>query len=409
LDLDYLRLLSLVILLPAAIKLASRRENARLLKIPADKYLLAYLVLQLVIQSQVTSFTDLLRSICTLFIDVFLPYYVFSRGLSDRRGMQDVFASFAAACTVMALIGVFELLKGWLLYSSLPAFLDVRWGYGHYLARDGALRATVSTGHPIVFGYVMTVALGLHMAVRAAYPSAASWRNVAVLLGGGIAVSLSRGPWIGAVVMLALATALAPRPAVRIGKITVTAVLLVPVLMFTPYGSKVIGLLPFIGTVDAETVTYRQQLFNVAWDVVMMNPFFGSPYYQSSGVLEQMRQGEGIIDIVNSYLGIALVTGFVGLALFVLVFASSARSLLVYLARHEDKMGAEHVMGRSLLATIVGVLTILATASSINAIPVVYWCLAGACAAYVRYIQAASYDEVPPSPQRKPGFRAASS
>ena len=38
--------------------------------------------------------------------------------------------------------------------------------------------------------------------------------------------------------------------------------------------------------------------------------------------METMRQGEGIIDIVNSYLQVALETGLVGLGFFLLIFIS---------------------------------------------------------------------------------------
>ena len=405
-DVDYLRLLSVLVLFPTAARLALKPESVRLFRIPSDKYLVGYLTLLLCLQAPVTSYTDLLRSFVALFIDVFLPYYVFSRGLSDFSRMREVFASFTAACALIAVIALFEFFKGWLLYSSLPTFLDAHWSYGHYMSREGALRVVVSTGHPIVLGYVMTVALGLHLALRHAYPNRTSWRLVAFALVAALVVSLSRGPWVGAFAMLGVAIALAPRSVARIGKNGVPVVILVSLLAITPFGAKVVALLPFIGTADSETVAYRQQLFNVAWDVVMMNPFLGSPYYMATDAMEQMRQGEGIIDVVNSYIGVALGSGLVGLALFGAVFVSTARHLFVYLFRHGDEESVEHVTGRALLATLVGVLTIIATASSINAIPVIYWCLAGACAAYVRALQVGTYGEASPSLPRKTGFHA---
>src|SRR5947209_19575554 len=100
----------------------------------------------------------------------------------------------------------------------------------------------------------------------------------------------------------------------------------------------------------------------------MMNPILGSPYYLSSPGMEQMRQGEGIIDMVNSYLGVALPTGSVGLFLFLAVFGSS----LICLLRQSFDRYAHHDEGRTvaraLLAALVGILVTIATASSIGAI-----------------------------------------
>src|SRR5436190_138143 len=137
LDVDYLRLLSIVILLPTAIQLRLKPGTPRLFK------------------------------------------------------MRAALASFAAACAVMAVIAVFELLKGWLLYSSLPNFLNVVWGMGGYMMREGSLRATVSTGHSIILGYVLTVGLGLHLALRSFYPTERSWRLVLILIGAGIFASFA--------------------------------------------------------------------------------------------------------------------------------------------------------------------------------------------------------------------------
>ena len=383
LDIDYLRLLALTVLLPSALRMAGQPESVRLLRLPADKYLLGYLTLQLVSQALTTSTTDLLRWMLATFIDVFLPYYVFSRGLADLRRTRDVFASFAAVCAVMAVMALFEVAKGWLLYSSLPNFLNVTWNFGSYMMRDGSLRATVSTGHSIVFGYVMTVGLALYMALRPGDLGGRSWHAMAILLAAAVGASFSRGPWVGAAAMSAALVFMGPNRASRIGKVALVAVLGIPVLMLTPYASKIISLMPFIGAFDEGSVDYRQQLFTVSIDVLMQNPIFGSPYYMFNAAMEQMRQGEGIIDMVNSYLQVALSSGLVGLALFAGVFASSMIRLFAHLNRYEARDSEAHVTGRALLAALVGALVTIATASSINVIPVVYWCLAGACAAYL--------------------------
>ena len=382
---DYLRLLSLVVLLPMAFVLLSRPTTPGLLKMPTDKYVFGYIALLLILQAPLSSTTHLLRSAVSDLIDTLLPYYVFSRGISDARRLREAATSFVAAGSVLAVIGVFESLKGWLLYSSLSNVLGVRWGYGSYMLREGSLRATASAGHSIVLGYLLTVALGLHLMLQSVLGNRRYWVMLALLLGAGIVATMSRGPWVGAAAVVVVASVMGPGAAKRLGTYAVLAFLAAPILLITPVGSKIISVLPFIGTVDASTISYREQLFNVSWDVLMLNPIFGSPHFMSNAALEQLRQGEGIIDMVNSYLGVAMVSGFVGLALFSGAFVSSVVGLWRHLVRHPDKGGDDYRTGLALLATLVGVLLILATASSINAIPVVYWCLVGTCSAYLRF------------------------
>ena len=407
--LDFLRVLSFVILLPLALVLLTRSDTVGLFRMPTDKYVFGYIVLLLAIQMPITSTTDLLRSMVTHLIDTLLPYYVFSRGISDLKRLRDTGAAFVAACTIISVVAVFEFFKGWLLYSSLANFLDVRWRYGAYMLRDGSLRATVSTGHSIVLGYVLTVALGLHLMIRPAFANKQFWRAILLTLCVGIAASMSRGPWVGAVGLVLVALAIGPGAGKRLGTATLLLILSLPILMLTPIGAKLISYVPFIGDVDAANVSYRQQLFEVSWNVLMLNPFFGSPFYMAYGTMEQLRQGEGLIDMVNSYLAVAMVSGFVGLSLFAGAFLSCAVRIFRHLLRHPSKGGEEYVIGKSLLATLVGILLIIATASSINAIPVVYWCVVGLCAAYLRLASVpravvATQTTARPNALRQPSF-----
>ena len=410
LAIDYLRVLSLVILLPLALSMLSDPARARLFGLPTDKYLLAYLGLQLVIQAPTTTTTDTMRWLVAQFIDVYLPYYAFSRGLSDLSRLRDALASFVAGASLLAVIALFESAKGWLLYSSLANVMDVNWGFGGYMFRNGSLRATASLGHSIIFGYVMVVALGLHLSLRSAYATTRAWKIVLVLLSAGIVASMSRGPWVGAAAVVAIALAMSPGAGAKLGKFGVAAICIVPLVMMTPLGARIVAVMPFIGNVDAGSVEYRQQLFNVSWNVLMMNPIFGSPYYMASESMQQLREGGGgIIDMVNSYLGIAMFSGFAGLALFGGVFASGAARMYFHLARHPARGSENFSTGLALLATLVGVLVTIATVSSIDAVPVIYWCLAGACAAYLhlgtgeRVALPAELSTPDPSPVRSRG------
>ena len=87
------------------------------------------------------------------------------------------------------------------------------------------------------------------------------------------------------------------------------------------------------------------------------------------------------------------------------MFLSFALQLFRHLLRHPSKGGEEYEIGKALLATLVGILLIIATASSINAIPVVYWCVLGLCAAYLRLVALPRPATAAPSPARPNALR----
>ena len=392
LKLDYFRLLSVMLLLPCVLRAARDPASPGLFKLPADKYVMAYLVLLIGLQAPVTTTTDILRAILSQLLDVVLPYYAFSRALNSIDKLRDALAAFVAGCSVLAVIAIFESGKHWLLYSALAAVLNVEYGFGGYMERSGSLRAAASAGHSIILGYVLSVALGLHFALRHAFVQKKSWLAICCLLGAGVVVSFSRGPWVGAAAMLLAVVLLSPNAGGKLVRIAALSILVVPLLMLTPMGDKLINILPFIGHVDSDSVDYRRELFTVSWNVLMMNPLFGSPLYMSNAAMEQLRQGEGIIDMVNSYMGVAMYSGLVGVTLFSMAFVSNLLGLFGHLRRLEDKTSEEFAIGRALLATLFGVMVSIATLSSIDAVPVVYWCLVGICSAYLYRAKVASID-----------------
>jgi O-antigen ligase len=103
--------------------------------------------------------------------------------------------------------------------------------------------------------------------------------------------------------------------------------------------------------------------------------------------MEAMRQGQGIIDVTNHYLGITLNLGLAGLGLFAGFFATILIGIYRAMRSISDKDSDEYLLGRALLATLLAILTIITTASSIYFIPIVYWSVAGIGVAYIQMIR----------------------
>ena len=393
-DVNHARLLSLVILLPAYFTLRGDAETVSFGRTWADRWLLGYVLLQLGLQGSVDTVTNTLRSALGAFLDVFLPYYVASRSLRSLEDCRDALGSFVFAALLMAPVAAFEYAKHWLLYSTLAGAMGVPFGMGNYLSRGDSLRALASTGHSIILGYVMLVGMSMYFFVQRSIGRRGAVLAILATMAVGLITPVSRGPWVGAAAALTVLLLTGPNKVSRLGQFTAIAVPTLAVLLVSPFGAKIIDVLPFVGTVDAVNVAYRQRLFEVSMSVLMNNPVFGSFDYLSAPQMQEMIQGEGIIDMVNSYLSIAMSFGFVGLTMFSFVFISAAWS--VFRGMRATAPGSElHDLGRALLATLVGALVTIATLSSILIIPTVYWLIAGLCVGYAQLATRRQDFEVP--------------
>lgn len=377
--LNHPRLISLVLLLPAALVLLQQRASLPLGSTWPDKLLLAYLLLAGVLQLREENITTTLRGCFYLFTDVFLPYYVASRSLRTTEDFKHALTGLVIASVLLGALAMFELLRHWNLYAALQNAMGFPAPVGGYLGRENMLRASVTAGQPIPLGLVMMTAMGAFFFLR---ESATRWQRTLgwIVLTGGLAASLSRGPWVGAIFTIIVFLALGPKPVKDLLRTGLLVVVALPVLTVFPLGHRVLDLLPFIGGVEEANVTYRQRLLENAWVVIERNFWFGSVDYLQTPEMLSMVQGQGIIDIVNTYVGVALHHGMVGLGLFCLFFALAGAG--VYKAQRKPDNPQARLLGRALFATLAGILLTIFTVSSISFIPLVYWTIAGVCVAY---------------------------
>jgi hypothetical protein len=386
-NIHYIRLLALVILVPAF--LAIRRDAEPFGRLMPDKLIGAYMILNFLLMLSASTFTNTLRhAVFYVFIDTFLPYYVASRSLKRLEDFRDVSMAFVIGALVLSAVGIFESARHWLLYAPLQDALNIRWGYGNYLSRveGGELRAQGSTGHPIAFGYVTAVAASLLFYLRGSVANKLAWSLGMVFLIAGLVLSVSRGPWVGAVTMVLVFVISGKSPVSALLKLGLAVLVITPVLLESSLGQTIVDHLPFIGTIEEESVNYRQRLLEISVQVILQNPFFGAFDYIYSPAMQDLTQGEGIIDIVNTYLGIGLASGLVGLSLFSGFFLAVAIGVFKAMSCLSDKTEERYILGRALLAVLSGILVIIFTVSSISVIPVIYWCIAGLGVAYARVL-----------------------
>lgn len=387
LALSHARILALAILLPAFLIQIRQADTLPFGRSGSDKVLAAYLLLVTALYLRATTVTDALREAIYLFADVFLPYFVISRSLKNLQSFRDALLSFVLAIMVLAPIAVFESYKHWLLYRSVLDSLELQGGMTTYLGRDEILRAVASAGQAIALGYVMVVGIGFYLFLQRSFQRKFTRRIGMALLAAGLIAALSRGPWVGAAVLLIVFVATGPNPARRLIGLALSGMLAFALIAALPGGERVINLLPFIGKTDESNVDYRMNLFNNSMIVIQRNPWFGSVNFMETPEMEAMRQGQGIIDVVNTYIRVTLEHGFLGLGLFIGFFALVVTGVYRAMRSLRDKDSDEHLLGRALLATLVAIMVIISTVSSITVIPIVYWSVAGLGVAYAQMVR----------------------
>jgi hypothetical protein len=341
---------------------------------------LGYAALQLFLLLQDVSITATGRAGLHLTLDILLPYCVASRCLRTLSDWRDLVASFILGLLALSPIAAFEFVKEWLLYSSLPWHWDVQsWASG-YVLRGSQLRARATAGHPLVFGLMMVLALALSPYLGSFVSRLGRW-GLGSLLAVGLLAPFSRGPWVGAVMVFLILMMATPMPRRRLINVVMMVGFAMFCVSFTPLADQIVDLMPFVGTVDSYNVDYRSRLFDAAWIVIQDNPWFGSSTYMSTPEMLSLIQGEGIIDLVNVYVNVALDHGLVGLALFCGAFFVAVVGI-VRKKRRVDVSNEEQLLGGCLLAALSGLMIIIATISNFTNVSLIYSLITGLAVGY---------------------------
>ena len=160
----------------------------------------------------------------------------------------------------------------------------------------------------------------------------------------------------------------------------VLALLVAPVLAFTPLGEVLYS----SATAESQNFDYRVRVFEVATGVILQSPFFGAFNALYSPAMQELRQGQGIIDIVNTYIGVGLRSGLVGMSLFAGFFVAVALRLWPILRSASLADTGAGDVGRALLAALACIVVTIGTVSPITYVPIIYYLVSALCVAFAR-------------------------
>lgn len=376
-DLTGARVLAIVLLPGLALKLASDSTYRRQSWVTVvDVAVVLYQVWRIALLVPSTNTTSLLRATVESLLDILLPYYVFSRGIRTSADLRFILSHVALALGFAATLGVVEEFAHRTFYNSLQWVYGLQWQLTFELARGSHLRVQAMTPQPILLAFEMIVALGIW-----AYLRGAEWRRpsaffIFALLGACLTFTWSRGPWLGAMALFICMLGLRKMPRKVFGTLLVLFIaggLLIKAIGADEVVMSLLGGLFGSGAADLDSIAYRKQLLDTALALLRQSPWLGVPNYAAQ--MQDLKQGEGIIDLVNSYVAIALNTGVIGLVIYMLPFVVTLRRMLGVPPAGDADASAEASntdrFARAFISLTIAALLTIFTTSTFATIPLI--------------------------------------
>ena len=338
LELDNRRVSSILLLSWAALEIMAAKPAPRATRfLWIDLLVLAYQGLRFALQVPHSTFTTLARIAVESTLDVLLPYFVVTRGIRSMADLRLVGSHLFIGIIFTAVVAVTEALLQHNLYSGLQGIYQVRWQLTYELMRGSLIRVQATTSQPIILAFMLLFGIGLGFWLKGE-----QWRRPAVFaLFATIVVAevatFSRGPWLAVIVILCALVAMRRLSAAAF-RVTLVAIVLAGVgLKLANADQEVVAALGAIfgsERADIASIEYRRELLDTSLALIKQSPWFGVPNYAAQ--MQSLVQGEGIIDIVNSYVAIMLDAGLVGLVLYLLPFIVVLNRLISAIPRAQQ-------------------------------------------------------------------------
>jgi O-antigen ligase len=297
--------------------------------VPA-RFDLAFALLMLlfvVIGGRGEPFTTWLRAILDNLLNYVLPYYLLSRTLTRSEDTERALLTLGGAAFAFAGFAAFEVSRTWAVFQAMYTHLDIMLEGNNFMLklRAGLLRPPGPFVESTSFGIFLAVGLLAAVSQRRRFKG---WRWAPVIggIGFGLVLAQARGDWIGALIGLLALYAFAGRRAAASLVAAAAGIGYVLLYLAAHSSRRIADALGMTAGTDS-TAVYRQQLLSDGLNQVRASPLFGKPLSQVTASMQHLTQGEHIVDFVNSHLYVVLITGLLGFAAWLIVWAIGAASL----------------------------------------------------------------------------------
>lgn len=362
------RVLALTILLPLVF--FSRPDPAIYRFNGIDKTVFCFFIWIALLNLRAPTFTGMMRQNLWIVLDYIVPYIAIRRYMSNYAL---VLASLSFALISQAAIGIVEAIFKWHIHTDiemLSGFSDPV--MPQYKFRGAFLRVQASFMNPLIFALFANMSFlcaVIYLAKIGIKPSERYTKYIALgALGMTIMGTLSSGSRAGIagsiiivlismVLLWAIKRKRDPKKIILMGAATcITAIVI------------------FGGDFMRKHFEYRVRLVEVSSQVIKTQPLLGSTNVREHPIMQQLHLGEGIIDIVNTYLEFALSYGLPAMILFIMAIGKGLSGLYDSL-RHAS--GDQLAFGIFAFASLFVLAFNLATASAFGwTYPWIWICIA---------------------------------
>lgn len=285
------------------------------------------LVLELA-QARDTDLVEMTREFLPTLFTIAVPYYLLSRSINTAEDARRFTLAIALGGFVMAIVATTESRTHWLVYKQVESFLHMSSQVNAYQQmRSGMLRAPGSFSESTSLGAFLAAATIAVMALRGSFASRNKWYiALAVILVGLIAPN-SRNALIGVVIGLLLFDFYRQKWGgvfVKLGIGAMCYLLLLTAAQFWPYAANLLGK----SDETHSSNEYRVLLFRRGMEEIHKHPILGTTMKQALQNLQDIQQGQHIIDLVNGYITYGLTLGYPGMVGLLVVFVSLCLAML---------------------------------------------------------------------------------
>ncbi len=315
-SMDNVKLLSIIIITP--LLFVGMPKLSRLRFGLLDFLVLSYGLWTIFLSYRGVPMTTGLRYSINIILIWILPYFAISRLVVHWRVVHSTMNTWLLMSTILSLIAMISIARQWNLYTVID--IDSSFEVEYY-RRGGWLRVA-TTFSTSLFAYFLSVAL-ITLEVLKRYVKVTRLQTWAMRIMFPIAVFMtgSRAGWVMVPICYGLYF-IFDQKSVLLKWSALTAGIVGGFISYSVYTQNALSNVDEYGTFQ-----YRRDLIDASMIQIDSAFWAGDADYLNSEHLAHMVQGQGIIDIVNSYLQIALRYGVVGFILFVSMIGVACFSL----------------------------------------------------------------------------------
>jgi len=273
-------------------------------------------------QQRDPSITATIRQCIPVLLTIPLPYFLISRSLADSADVRRFLLAFTLSGFVMAVVATVEARLHWLIYKQMEGFLQVQVGVNSYSKlRAGLIRAPASFPESTTLATFLVLSIMAALATRNSFTSKTKWWVVLLVLGLGLMSANSRGAFVA----LALGLVAWDLYGRRYGALAVKVASAAGIYGFAVFAAQFSAFFAAMVGQDSGTSStsdYRVQLWHRGMEEIRKHPLLGQNMRTALDHLQDLRQGEGIIDLVNGYINYGLTLGYTGMIMFAVAFIS---------------------------------------------------------------------------------------